>query len=54
MSDAILNEETDADCCIKFIKRCVQRQSLSEVKEFVEMQLMHANDVCIKFIDWFD
>jgi len=24
------------------------------VKEFMEIQLMHANDVYLKFLDWFD
>lgn len=38
----------------EFLKKCVHKFGLEKVKEFMEIQLMHHNELSLKLLDWLD
>ena len=37
-----------------FLKRCSQKFGVEKVKEFMEIQLLHHNELSLKLLDWLD
>lgn len=37
-----------------FMRKCVGKFSSEKVKEFMEIQLMHHNELSLKLLDWLD
>ena len=37
-----------------FLQKCVQKFGLEKVKEFMEIQLMHHNELSLQLLDWLD
>ena len=37
-----------------FLKKCVNKFSAAKVKEFMEIQLMHHNELSLQLLDWLD
>lgn len=37
-----------------FLKKCVEKFGAEKVKEFMEIQLMHHNELSLKLLDWLD
>ena len=36
------------------VRNCVVKFGSTKVKEFIEIQLMHQNELSLKLLDWFD
>ena len=52
--ETVLSHVTQArDVCKALIKKIVERDGSDKVMEFMEIQLMHSNDVFLRFTDWF-
>ena len=37
-----------------FLKKCVNKFGSEKVKEFMEIQLMHHNELSLQLLDWLD
>ena len=37
-----------------FLRKCVTKFGLESVKEFMEIQLMHHNELSLQLLDWLD
>lgn len=37
-----------------FLKKCVNKFGAEKVKEFMEIQLMHHNELSLQLLDWLD
>jgi len=45
---------SESEIAKQFIQVCVDKFGDAKVREFMEIQLMHHNEVYIRFLDWFE
>lgn len=52
---SVLDRKVESsDVSRQFLKRCLAKFGHERVKEFMEIQLMHHNELSLQLLDWLD
>ena len=55
LCEGLLNQKSKAKAlCSSFLNQLVEREGKEKVVEFMEIQLMHSNDLLVQFLDFFN
>lgn len=53
--ESVLSKQSKAkDVCRSFLTQTVEKDGKEKVLEFMEIQLMNANEIFLQFLDWFN
>ena len=52
---AVLDRQSESSQIARdFLKRCLNKFGKEKIKEFMEIQLMHHNELSLQLLDWLD